>query len=76
MRLVHRVSAIEPGGGRYGLGRIRAEADIRADDWFLTCHFVDDPVHPFPQDMIVKAITAELQSFRSGDSRLEQSCEN
>jgi PfaB family protein len=46
MRLVHRVMELNPRGGRYGLGLIRAEADIRSDDWFLTCHFVDDPVMP------------------------------
>ncbi|HRX84507.1 MAG TPA: hypothetical protein P5572_05755 [Phycisphaerae bacterium] len=46
LRLVDRVVALEPGGGRYGLGLIRAEADIHPDDWFLTCHFVDDMVMP------------------------------
>jgi len=46
MRLVHRVVTLDPAGGRYGLGLIRAEADIHADDWFLTCHFVDDMVMP------------------------------
>jgi 3-hydroxymyristoyl/3-hydroxydecanoyl-(acyl carrier protein) dehydratase/3-oxoacyl-(acyl-carrier-protein) synthase len=46
MRLIDRVLGLEPQGGRYGLGRIRAEADIHADDWFLTCHFVDDRVMP------------------------------
>lgn len=46
MTLAHRVTDIEPGGGRYGLGRIYAEADIHPDDWFLTCHFVDDQVMP------------------------------
>jgi len=46
MRLVHRVMAIEPNGGRFGLGKIRAEADIHPEDWFLTCHFSDDPVMP------------------------------
>jgi acyl transferase domain-containing protein/3-hydroxymyristoyl/3-hydroxydecanoyl-(acyl carrier protein) dehydratase len=46
MKLVDRVLSIEPGGGRYGLGVIRAEADIHPDDWFLTCHFVDDKVMP------------------------------
>jgi 3-hydroxymyristoyl/3-hydroxydecanoyl-(acyl carrier protein) dehydratase len=25
---------------------IRAEADIHPDDWFITCHFVDDRVMP------------------------------
>jgi acyl transferase domain-containing protein/3-hydroxymyristoyl/3-hydroxydecanoyl-(acyl carrier protein) dehydratase len=46
MRLVHRVERIEPAGGKYGLGRIRGEADIHPDDWFLICHFVDDMVMP------------------------------
>jgi acyl transferase domain-containing protein/3-hydroxymyristoyl/3-hydroxydecanoyl-(acyl carrier protein) dehydratase len=46
MRLVHRVPSLDPRGGRFGLGQIRAEADIHPDDWFLTCHFVDDRVMP------------------------------
>lgn len=46
LNLVHRIPALEPLGGRWGLGLIRGEADIRPDDWFLTCHFVDDMVMP------------------------------
>ncbi len=46
MRLVDRVLAIEPDGGRYGIGLIRAEADIDPAAWFMTCHFVDDQVMP------------------------------
>ncbi len=46
MRLVHRVVELDPRGGRYGLGAIRAEADIDPQAWFLTCHFVDDRVMP------------------------------
>ncbi len=46
LRLIDRVTRLDPRGGRYGLGQIRAEADIRPDDWFLTCHFVDDQVMP------------------------------
>jgi 3-hydroxymyristoyl/3-hydroxydecanoyl-(acyl carrier protein) dehydratase len=46
MTLVHRVVRLDPVGGKYGLGLIRAEADIHPDDWFLTCHFVDDQVMP------------------------------
>ena len=41
-----RVTRIDPAGGRYGMGLIRAERDVRPDDWFLTCHFVDDRVMP------------------------------
>ncbi len=46
MHLVDRVVQISPAGGRFGIGMIRAEADIRGDEWFLTCHFVDDRVMP------------------------------
>ena len=46
MQLVHRVMELAPKGGHYGLGFIRAEADIHPDDWFITCHFVDDRVMP------------------------------
>ncbi len=46
MRLIQRIIEMEPHGGRFGLGRIRAEADIQPDDWFLICHFVDDMVMP------------------------------
>ena len=46
MKLVHRIPHLDPAGGRFGLGLVRGEADIHADDWFLTCHFVDDRVMP------------------------------
>jgi 3-hydroxymyristoyl/3-hydroxydecanoyl-(acyl carrier protein) dehydratase len=46
MHLIDRVLSFDPKGGRYGLGSIVAEADIHPDDWFLTCHFIDDPVMP------------------------------
>jgi len=46
LRLIDRIPLIDPNGGRYGLGIVRAEADIHPDDWFLTCHFMDDMVMP------------------------------
>jgi 3-hydroxymyristoyl/3-hydroxydecanoyl-(acyl carrier protein) dehydratase/malonyl CoA-acyl carrier protein transacylase len=46
LRLVHRVTHLDPAGGRFGIGLIRAEADIHSDDWFLRCHFIDDQVMP------------------------------
>jgi len=46
MALVDRVLKLDPNGGRFGLGQIVGEADIRPDDWFLVCHFVDDKVMP------------------------------
>jgi 3-hydroxymyristoyl/3-hydroxydecanoyl-(acyl carrier protein) dehydratase len=38
--------SLDPLGGRFGKGICTAEADIHPDDWFLTCHFVDDMVMP------------------------------
>ena len=46
MKLIDRIVNFDPAGGRFGLGLIQAEADIHPDDWFLTCHFVDDMVMP------------------------------
>jgi 3-hydroxymyristoyl/3-hydroxydecanoyl-(acyl carrier protein) dehydratase len=46
LRLLDRVTTLDPTGGRFGLGLIRAEYDVSPDDWFLTCHFVDDMVMP------------------------------
>ncbi len=46
MTLIHRVLELNQAGGKYGLGIIKAQADIHPDDWFLTCHFVDDMVMP------------------------------
>jgi len=46
LALIDRISHIDPTGGRFGLGLIRSELDIDPDDWFLTCHFVDDQVMP------------------------------
>ena len=46
MTLVQRVETLDPAGGRFGLGLIRAEADVHPDDWFMVCHFVDDHVMP------------------------------
>ncbi len=46
LRLIDRIVSFEPHGGRYGLGLIRAEADIDPEAWYLVCHFVDDRVMP------------------------------
>ncbi|MCP4020245.1 MAG: beta-ketoacyl synthase, partial [Desulfobacteraceae bacterium] len=46
MHLIDRVLEFDPCGGRFGMGSITAEADIHPDDWFLTCHFIDDMVMP------------------------------
>ena len=46
LRLIHRIPLCDPQGGRWGLGLVQAEADVHTDDWYLTCHFIDDMVMP------------------------------
>jgi 3-oxoacyl-(acyl-carrier-protein) synthase/3-hydroxymyristoyl/3-hydroxydecanoyl-(acyl carrier protein) dehydratase len=45
-RLVHRVPTLRTSGGPHGLGEVVFEQDLRDDDWFNPCHFVDDPCMP------------------------------
>ncbi|HVY60064.1 MAG TPA: type I polyketide synthase, partial [Planctomycetota bacterium] len=44
--LLDRVLRLDLAGGRFGLGVVACEQEIRPDAWFLTCHFVDDRVMP------------------------------
>jgi len=44
--LVHRVTELTRSGGPHGLGRVVFEQDLRDDDWFNPCHFLDDPCMP------------------------------
>jgi acyl transferase domain-containing protein/3-hydroxymyristoyl/3-hydroxydecanoyl-(acyl carrier protein) dehydratase len=46
MKLVDRIVSLDPAGGPAGLGEVVGEADVTPDDWYLTCHFVDDRVMP------------------------------
>ncbi len=46
MKMIDRITEINPTGGRFGLGQIKAEIDIPVDPWFLTSHFSDDQVMP------------------------------
>jgi len=46
LRLLDRVPVLDPAGGRFGLGFVRGVYDIQPDEWFIACHFIDDPVMP------------------------------
>ncbi|HNX77856.1 MAG TPA: beta-ketoacyl synthase N-terminal-like domain-containing protein [Candidatus Rifleibacterium sp.] len=46
MAMIDRITEINPTGGRFGLGQIKAEIDIPHNAWFLTQHFCDDQVMP------------------------------
>ncbi len=61
MKLIDRILNIDPVGGRYQMGMIKAEADIHPDDWFITCHFVDDMV--MPGTLMYECCTHALRVF-------------
>jgi PfaB family protein len=44
--MMDRVVALNPTGGRKGLGYARAEKDVNPDEWFYKAHFHQDPVMP------------------------------
>jgi 3-hydroxyacyl-[acyl-carrier protein] dehydratase/trans-2-decenoyl-[acyl-carrier protein] isomerase len=46
MLMIDRITEINSHGGAFGKGTIEAELDIKPDQWFFGCHFVDDPVMP------------------------------
>jgi 3-hydroxyacyl-[acyl-carrier protein] dehydratase/trans-2-decenoyl-[acyl-carrier protein] isomerase len=43
MLMIDRIVEMTASGHR---GRMVAERDVRSDDWYFRCHFVDDPVQP------------------------------
>jgi 3-hydroxymyristoyl/3-hydroxydecanoyl-(acyl carrier protein) dehydratase len=46
LSMLDRVTAFDPKGGHAGRGSLRAEKDVRAEDWFFKAHFFQDPVQP------------------------------
>ncbi|SFT36922.1 3-hydroxymyristoyl/3-hydroxydecanoyl-(acyl carrier protein) dehydratase [Actinopolyspora lacussalsi subsp. righensis] len=44
--MLDRLTGYWPNGGPAGLGRLRAECDVRAEAWYFKAHFFNDPVQP------------------------------
>ncbi|MDP1569498.1 MAG: beta-ketoacyl synthase N-terminal-like domain-containing protein [Vicinamibacterales bacterium] len=44
--MIDRVTGIWPEAGAKGLGRLRAEKDVKPSEWFFKAHFFQDPVQP------------------------------
>ncbi|WP_381791303.1 beta-ketoacyl synthase N-terminal-like domain-containing protein [Streptomyces niveus] len=44
--MLDRITGCWPDGGSMGLGRLRSEKDVVADEWFFRAHFFQDPVQP------------------------------
>jgi 3-hydroxymyristoyl/3-hydroxydecanoyl-(acyl carrier protein) dehydratase/1-acyl-sn-glycerol-3-phosphate acyltransferase len=61
LRTLDRVTGYWPEGGSQGLGRVRAERSIEADDWYFKAHFFQDPVQP--GSLGIEAMIQALQFF-------------
>jgi beta-hydroxyacyl-ACP dehydratase FabA len=46
MLMVHRITEISETGGSFDKGYIRAEFDVKPDDWYFPCHFIGNPIMP------------------------------
>ncbi len=46
MLLIHDVEVMDPTGGPWGRGYMRAGLDLHEDDWFFKGHFKNDPCMP------------------------------
>ncbi len=44
--MIDRISVLEKNGGKLGLGYIRTEKNVNANEWFFKAHFFQDPVQP------------------------------
>jgi acyl transferase domain-containing protein/3-hydroxymyristoyl/3-hydroxydecanoyl-(acyl carrier protein) dehydratase len=44
--MIDRITGYWPDGGQAGLGRVRAEKEVDAGEWFFKAHFFQDPVQP------------------------------
>jgi acyl transferase domain-containing protein/3-hydroxymyristoyl/3-hydroxydecanoyl-(acyl carrier protein) dehydratase len=59
--MLDRVTGFRPDGGRHGLGWVRGEKDVDADDWYFKAHFFSDPVQP--GSLGVQALVSLLQWY-------------
>ncbi len=46
LRMLDRITGYWPDDGEAGLGVVRGERDVIADDWYFKAHFFQDPVQP------------------------------
>lgn len=46
MLMMDRITHIQADAGIFAKGEIIAEYDINPDNWFFSCHFVDEPLMP------------------------------
>ncbi|MGE0786311.1 MAG: 1-acyl-sn-glycerol-3-phosphate acyltransferase [Sandaracinaceae bacterium] len=61
LRMIDRLSVIDPRGGKKGLGFARAEKLVAPGEWFFKSHFYQDPVQP--GSLGIEAMLQLLQAF-------------
>jgi 3-hydroxymyristoyl/3-hydroxydecanoyl-(acyl carrier protein) dehydratase len=59
--MLDRITGYAADGGTHGLGWLRAEKDVDADDWYFKAHFFQDPVQP--GSLGVQAMCSLLQWY-------------
>ena len=66
MLMFDRITHIDADGGAHGLGKIRAELDIKPDLWFFACHFQGSGEVKFTGEVgpDVKMVTYEIDIKR------------
>ena len=71
--MLDRITGYDPTGGKAGLGRITAEKDVDAGEWFFKAHFFQDPVQP--GSLGIEAMYQALQFYlldRDAGAGMEQ----
>jgi len=59
--MIDRITGLWRTGGKAGLGRVRAEKDVAAKQWFFKAHFYQDPVQP--GSLGIEAMLQALQAM-------------
>jgi PfaB family protein len=59
--MLDRITGYWPKGGSAGLGHVRAEKDVRVNEWFFKAHFFQDPVQP--GSLGIEAIVQLIQFY-------------
>ena len=59
--MLDRITGYWPAGGTAGLGRVRAEMDVDAREWFFQAHFIHDSVQP--GSLGIEAMLQTLQFY-------------
>jgi acyl transferase domain-containing protein/3-hydroxymyristoyl/3-hydroxydecanoyl-(acyl carrier protein) dehydratase len=61
LQLIHQITDLDPAGGPWKRGYLRAIYKLRPDDWFLPPHFLNDPC--MPGTLMVEAAGQALQFY-------------